>query len=97
MVMTAAYSLDLTIDQQTERLGSKCMKADGVGPPCQLQYPLGENASANGVAVDVDIAVLERMARAHSVTGTALGFQIQLAKEDVYALGELVAQMHGHE
>ena len=75
-------------------LGSACVSPGAPGPPCQLLCPYGEESVANGVAVDLQSGLLERLVRAEEVTGTALGFPIMLSSGDTAALAELAGTVH---
>ncbi|MCI0423308.1 MAG: hypothetical protein L0312_29495 [Acidobacteria bacterium] len=84
-------SLRLVVDEETIDLGASCVPA-GSGPVCQLLFP-GEGA-ANGISVEVQPVLLQRLAKAPVVTGTALGFQILLSSDDLDAVGKFVEAIH---
>jgi hypothetical protein len=90
--MTFSYelSLRLVVDDQTFDLGEYCLP-ERFGPPCQILYS-GEVAS--GVSVEVQPALLQRLAKARSVTGTALGFPILLSSDDLSAVGKFAEAVH---
>jgi hypothetical protein len=84
-------SLRLAVDDETFDLGASCVPR-GSGPECQLLFP-GEGA-ANGMSVEVQPALLQRLAKARVVTGTALGFQILLSPDDLGAVGKFAEAIH---
>ena len=84
-------SLRLVVDDETIDLGASCVPG-GSGPACQLLFP-GEGA-ANGISVEVQPVLLQRLAKARVVTGTALGFQILLSSDDLDAVGKFVEGIH---
>ena len=86
-------SLRLVVDDETFDLGASCVSPGVSGPPCQLLFPCSECA-ANGVAVDVQPALLQRLAKARVVTGTALGFPILLSSDDLGAVGKFAEAVH---
>ncbi|MFI5183178.1 MAG: hypothetical protein ACHQNV_02180 [Vicinamibacteria bacterium] len=93
MTVVSKYPLRLIVDDhETIDLGASCV-SPGTGsgpPPCQLLYPVcDQGCSANGVAVDIQPALLNRLGKAHAVTGTALGFSILLTSKDRAAIGDL--------
>ena len=94
MTIMRDYSLKLTVDDKAFDLAPACASPAGSGPPCQLLYPPGANSSANGVAVDLDPGLVERLAGAHAVTGTALGFPIVLSPDDLAALARFAETAH---
>ena len=100
--MTVNYdlSLRLVVDDETFDLGATCPSAGGSGPPllrpppgggCQILYS-GEVYS--GVSVKVQPALLQRLAKARVVTGTALGFPILLSSDDLGAVGKFAEAVH---
>ena len=94
MTIVREYSLSFVVDNETFDLGSSCVSPGGSGPPCQLLFPVGDSSSANGVEVDVQPALLERLAAAHVATGTALGFPIKLSSDDRAAIAKLAETAH---
>lgn len=86
-------SLNLAIDGETFDLGAPCSPG-GAGPPaCRLLFP-GEGAAANGLSVELQPAMLQRLANARAATGTALGFPIRLSSEDLRAVGQFAEAIH---
>jgi hypothetical protein len=95
MTVVKEYSLRLVVDDETFDLGASCMSPGGSGPPCQLLFPVcADGCAANGVAVEVQPALLQRLAKARVVGGTALGFPILLSSDDLGAVGKFVQAIH---
>jgi hypothetical protein len=94
MTVIERISLRLVVDQETFDLGLPCESTRYVGPACQLLFPVGEQSSANGIAVDISPGLLERVSRAHYVTGTVLGIPIVLSSEDRAALSQFIKALH---
>ena len=95
LTVVKEYSLRLIVDEEAFDLGSSCMPQGGAGPPCLLLYPVcSEGCAANGLAVDVHPALLEKIAEAHSVTGTVLGYPVMLSSADLAAVGKFATTIH---
>jgi hypothetical protein len=89
-------SLRLVVDDETFDLGASCKWPLGSGGPCQILYSgASELGSAIiGVSVEVEPALLQRLAKARAVTGTALGFPILLSSDDLGAVGKFAEAVH---
>jgi hypothetical protein len=86
-------SLRLVVDDETFDLGASCKWPLGFGGPCQILYS-GEGGAIIGVSVEVQPALLQRLAKARVVTGTALGFPILLSSDDLGAVGKFAEAVH---
>ena len=99
MTLFNELSLRLVVDDETFDLGASCMSPGRSGPPCQILYSgvvseSGFGAAAIGVSVEVQPALLQRLAKARVVTGTALGFPILLSSDDLGAVGKFAEAVH---
>jgi hypothetical protein len=88
-------SLRLVVDDETFDLSASCNPL-GSGGPCQILYS-GDSEGGSaiiGVSVEVQPALLQRLAKARVVTGTALGFPIVLSSDDLGAVGKFAEMVH---
>jgi hypothetical protein len=89
-------SLRLVIDGETFDLGESCGPLK-VGGPCQILYSgsgIGSDSAIVGISAEIQPALLRRLAEAHVVTGTALGFPIVLSSDDLGAVGKFAEAVH---
>jgi hypothetical protein len=89
-------SLRLVVDDETFDLGASCKSPLGSGGPCQRLYS-GDSELGSaiiGVSVEIQPALLQRLAKARVVTGTALGFPILLSSEDLGAVDKFAEAVH---
>lgn len=92
-------SLRLVVDDETLDLGAPCRWPLGSGGPCQILYSgvgsePGSGSAIIGVSVEVQPALLQRLAKARVVTGTALGLPILLSPDDLGAVGKFAEAVH---
>ncbi len=90
-------SLRFVVDDETFDLGASCNWPLGFGGPCQILSGGSEPGSGSaiiGVSVEVQPALLQRLAKARVVTGTALGFPILLSSDDLGAVGKFAEAVH---
>ena len=86
-------SLRLVVDDETFDLGASCGGLSA-GPACQLLFPCSDGCYANGMSVEVEPELLQRLADARVVSGTVLGFPILLSADDLGAVGEFAKAVH---
>jgi hypothetical protein len=84
-------SLRLVVDGGTFDLGASCNWPLGSGGPCQILY---SDSALIGVSVEVQRSLVQRLAEARVVTGTALGFPILLSSDDLVAVGKFAEAVH---
>jgi hypothetical protein len=81
-------SMRLVVDDEVFDLGEPC-KPLGFGGPCQILYSgSGSDAAIAGISAEIRPELLQRLAHARAVTGTALGFPIRLSSKDLEAVGK---------
>jgi hypothetical protein len=96
MTVLKEPSLRLVVDDETFDLGASCKSPFGFGGPCQRLYS-GDSELGSaiiGVSVEVQPALLQRLAKARVVTGTALGFPILLSSDDLGAVEKFAEAVH---
>jgi hypothetical protein len=86
-------SLRLVVDDEAFDVGASCAGFHA-GQRCQLLFPCSDGCYANGMSVEVEPELLQRLAEARVVTGTALGFPILLSADDVAAVGKFTEAIH---
>jgi hypothetical protein len=89
-------SLRLVVDGETFDLGESCGPLE-VGGPCQVLYSgsgIGSDSAIVGISAEIQPALLQRLAQARGVTGTALGFPILLSSNDVEAVSQFAERVH---
>ena len=92
MTVINEFSLRLVVDDETFDLSASCKWPLGSGGPCQILY--SSDSAIIGVSAEVQPALLQRLAKARVVTGTALGFPILLSSDDLGALGRFAEAVH---
>jgi hypothetical protein len=93
MTFPRDLSLRLVVDDETFDLGAACVPGAWPAPQCQLLFP-GPESAANGVSVEVQPSLLQRLAKARVVSGTALGFPIILSSDDLGAVSKFAEAVH---
>lgn len=95
LTVVTQLSLQLVVDDEAFDLAAPCASPGGAGPPeCQLLFA-GDGA-ANGFSVEIRPALLQRLANARVVTGTALGLPIVLSSDDLNIVREFAEAIHLH-